>query len=425
MKTWTQSELNNVIGLLRPLVGLRLQEVATSDRDLVLGFYSPNGLLWLWADLNAVAPSLLPWTELPLRPAPQKSPLALFLKAHFVGRSLSDIEIPQERGRVVFLQFGAPDPDEDGPRLELRLFPHGRNAIASSSGRSVAWQKPAPLPEHSDEGPSHLLIRSLDQLREEWLASRGGSKAAAKTDPKARLENDLRKKQKALEKVRDELSRKKELPWRAIGHWLKERQTTNVPSEWEPFVDKRRKLAWNIEQCFNKAREVEEKSYGTEKRIAELEAEIARLKERLIQPAQKIPVDPPKPKLPVSGAGAHGRTLRISEELVLMAGKSATDNLKLLRQARAWDLWFHLRDYPSSHAILFRNKNAKVGDAVLQTVADWFIRNHFGAKAEQHAGEKFDLIVAECRHVRPIKGDKIGRVTYRDERILTFKFTTS
>src|SRR6185312_17055747 len=102
---------------------------------------------------------------------------------------------------------------------------------------------------------------------------------------------------------------------------------------------------------------------------------------------------------------AHGRTLHLSEDLTAVMGKSAADNIKILRRARAWDLWFHLRDFPSSHAVLFRNKGAKVSDSTMFQVAAWFVRQHFGSKAAGHVGEKFDIIVTECRFVRPIKGD--------------------
>ena len=135
-------------------------------------------------------------------------------------------------------------------------------------------------------------------------------------------------------------------------------------------------------------------------------------------PQREMPNPPAKPKVSLGDIEAQGRTLRIRDDLTAVAGKSAADNLKILRKARAWDLWFHMRDYPSSHAVLFRNKSAKVNDKDLFTVAVWFVRNHLGSKAAQHAGEKFSLVVVECRHVKPIKGDKIGRVTFHDERVL-------
>ena len=120
MKSWTVSELNNVVGALKPLIGLRLQEVQTSSQDVVLGFYSPTGMLWLWIDLNAISPCLLPWTALPLRPQVQKTPLNLFLRAHFVDKVLRAIRVSEEKGRLVYLEFAH---DVGGAQLELRLLP--------------------------------------------------------------------------------------------------------------------------------------------------------------------------------------------------------------------------------------------------------------------------------------------------------------
>lgn len=418
LKTWTVAELKNVASALRPLVGLRLQEVMTSSQDVVLGFYSPNGMLWLWIDLNALSPCLLPWSELPLRPLLSKSPLNLFLRAHFVDHVLRGVETLPDQGRVIVLSFGP------GVSLELRLFPHGRNILATAHAKRIAWQKPAPLQEASEHHRAETTPRSLEQLRGEWLEQKGQSKSVDKksVDVKSRLANDLAKKQKAMQKVEEELKRKQDMPFKAIGNWLKANQSLDVPKEWEPFIDKRRKLSWNIEECFTKARESEGKISGTEKRLATLRQEAERIENHLAGPLRELPKPlPAKPKISLGDMAAQGRTLRINEELTAVAGKSAADNLKILRKARAWDLWFHMRDYPSSHAVLFRNKNAKVNDKVLMTVAEWFVRNHLGAKASQHAGEKFALVVVECRHVRPVKGDKIGRVTYHDERVLICK----
>lgn len=395
---------------LRPLVGLRLQEVLTSEQDVVLGFYSTQGLLWLWIDLSAVRPCLLPWTTLPQRPKLEKNPLNLFLRAHFKDHVLREVH---NDGRVVKFIF-------NNGTLELRLLAHARNLIAAADGKQVAWQKPSPLPS----APEKLIEqnpRGLEQLREEWLAARGKSKIARAADPRERLQRDLEKKKAAHLKVQGELKRKQEMPWKEIGEWLKTHQTLDVPNHWEPFVDRRRKLSWNIEQCFVKARELEGKSFGTEKRLQILADEIQRLETRLQSPLRDVPAEPEKPKISLGDIAAQGRTLRLSDEVTVVVGKSAADNLKILRKARSWDLWFHLRDYPSSHAVLFRNKNTKISDAVLRTVAEWFVRHQLGDKVQRHAGEKFSLLVAECRHVRPIKGDKIGRVTYRDERVLIYK----
>lgn len=430
MIAWTTAEVENVVGLLRPLVGTRLQEVLTNGSDVVLGFYSADGLLWLWLDLNATRPCLLPWSDLPLRPRQEKSPLHLFLRAHFVNRVLREVQFDGEHGRVVRFSLGGETEDDARVELEARLFPHGRNLIARAAGKSVAWQKPKPMTKTPEEyvreaeGPAHLPKRTLDELRAQWLDARQVKKTSKRTpgDTRARLEQDLARKQKALAKVKDELKRKLDMPWKDVGDWLKTHQSLDVPVEWEPFVDKRRKLSWNIEECFRKARELDGKTYGTEQRLCILVTEIERVRELLAGPDSALPAEPERPPpRPLKDLGAEGRTLRLSQDVVVVAGKSAADNMKLLRKARAWDLWIHLRDYPSSHAILFRNKNANIGDAVLHQVFAWFIRNHFGQKHAEHGGERFDVLVAECRFVRPIKGDKIGRVTYHDERVFVHR----
>ncbi len=429
MKAWTLSELDNVIASLAPLVGLRLQEVQTGESDCVLGFYSSSGVLWLWIDLNATRPSLLPWTALPLRPQVQKTPLQLFLRAHFTGRVLGALTRVTELGRVVLLRFGdSQDSGDKSVEIEIRLFPHGRNLIVRAAGKQISWQRPSPLQPLLESTSPIGQVRSLEDLRQEWLRSRGSANGKplknGPGDIKFKLERELEKKQKALAKVREELQRKQDLPWRQIGDWLKNNQSLAVPPEWNPFVDRRRKLAWNIEQCFTKAREGDGKVFGTEKRVQALVDEIGKLQDRLSAPASLLvrAAEPVKHQPTLAKIEAQGRTLHLSDGTTAVMGKSAADNLKILRKARAWDLWFHMRDYPSSHAVLFRNKSVKVTDERIMEVAQWFVRHFLGPKAAQHAGEKFDIVMTECRFVRPVKGDKIGRVTFHDERVLIYQF---
>ncbi len=424
MRAWTVAELDNVVASLTPLQGLRLQEVSTSVEDVVLGFYSPDGMLWLWIDLQAVCPSILPWMELPLRPTVQKTPLLLFLRAHFIGRTLQTIERLTSRGRVLLLRFGGP---ADHLEIELRLFPHARNILLRAGERSIAWQKPKDLTESVEDDLSARAIRSLEDLRAEWRRRRVDSKISRKsltktTDPLLKLKKEIEKKQTALKKVEQELQRKLDLPWREVGDHLKLQQSLDTPKDWEPFVDRRRKLAWNIENCFVKAREVEGKLAGTRHRYATLKAELTELEARLSDPKSVQQASGQKVQSAPLKIIADRRTLRLTEGAMAVMGKSAADNLKILRKARAWDLWLHLRDQPSSHAVIFRNKGAATPESQVLEVAMWFVRNQLGQKAARHVGEKFSLVITECRHVHPIKGDKLGRVTFRDERVLMLQF---
>ncbi len=408
MKAWTVSELDNVVASLKPLIGARLQEVQTTKDDVVLGFYTPQGLLWLWIDLAATRPCLLPWSELPLHLPSRKSPLNLFIRAHFSDRVLRLIERPPELGRVIRLHFGK---FEDELQIEIRLMNHSRNILARTKDKKIAWQKPKDLQEYIPAQDASLSVkqRSLDELRSEWSSFRG-AKGPGKTgkDVRQRLENELAKKKKAVDKMRDELERKKSLPWKVVGSWLKENQSLEVPKDWELFVDKRRKLSWNIEECFSKARELEGKIYGAEQRLSFLLEEIANLEERRNQPLTTKSLEKLPPQ-PLAAAAAQGRTLRINEEITVVAGKSAADNLKLLRKARSWDLWFHLKDEPASHAILFRNKGTSISEAVIQQVSEWYVRQWLGGKYKAHSGEKFLILMAECRYVRPIVNPRSRR----------------
>ena len=108
-------------------------------------------------------------------------------------------------------------------------------------------------------------------------------------------------------------------------------------------------------------------------------------------------------------------------------GKSAQENLLLLRQARAWDYWLHLRDYPSCHGLLCRNKSQVIKAQIFKEAAKELITQNFRKKAKQSQisclkGEKFCVVFAEVRYVKPLKGDSLGRVTYRNEKTLIIKF---
>jgi predicted ribosome quality control (RQC) complex YloA/Tae2 family protein len=96
-------------------------------------------------------------------------------------------------------------------------------------------------------------------------------------------------------------------------------------------------------------------------------------------------------------------------------GKSAKDNIDLLRKAKSWDYWIHLKDYSSAYAIIHRQKEQSVSEQDLIKCAQWLIKEGRNEKKTQIGG-RFSVVVAECRYVRPLKGDKLGRVTYHDAR---------
>jgi hypothetical protein len=63
-----------------------------------------------------------------------------------------------------------------------------------------------------------------------------------------------------------------------------------------------------------------------------------------------------------------------------------------------------------------------VTDAELIEAGRWVIEQSLGRRADELVGEKHDLLIVECRYVRPIKGDKLGRVHYTHDRVLSVRF---
>jgi predicted ribosome quality control (RQC) complex YloA/Tae2 family protein len=73
-----------------------------------------------------------------------------------------------------------------------------------------------------------------------------------------------------------------------------------------------------------------------------------------------------------------------------------------------------LRDYPSAHAVIQRNKNQNVKQEEIREVALWLTQESLQKKLLL-PGTRLEVVHTECRFVRPIKGDKLGRVNYQNE----------
>lgn len=427
MKSLTVSELDRIVEQLQPLVGYRLQEVKVQERDLILGLWGEEGLKWLWMDLTPLRPLLLVMDQLPQKIREKTKPIKLFMKANALNLRISHVKRMKEYGRVVVLSLSSAETEEAG-KIEMRLFPHGQNVLVEASGKSINWAKPKDLPPlNESEETISLDGRSYEEILNEWLdEKRGRTKnpqtPTSKDQAQKQLEKLIKKKKKAIEKVEDDLERKEHSLWREVGEWIKTEQSLNVPEEWTGYVDSKESLAENIERCFKKAKDTEGKMSGTQERLEILRRELKDL-EAVSNPQAYLQKQQnsarPKSKDRNQKTKYKGRSLTVSADIEAVAGKSAADNIKLLRRARPWDIWLHLKDYPGSHGFIFRNKKTEVSDEVIRRVGRWLVETTFADKAKNKSGEKLDLLVTECRYVRPIKGDRLGRVNYSNERVLT------
>ncbi len=425
MKSLSVQDLDRLAESLQPLVGSRFQEVYSSETDLVLGFYSHGQMQWLWIDLNPRAPLLVPLERLPMKPKKQ-TPTLLFLKANALDLRLESISRPPDLGRV--LQFELLAKEGKTVKIELRLFPHGQNCIVSTGAKKISWHKPKDLVSSEELTEKSFPQTDFVLWREAWLQARFGKRSKG-ADPKSiesaleknaaiekiAIEKQLKKTQKAFDQLKKTIEDYRAQTWRVAAEWISTHQSLQVPSDLRIYVDGKRALAWNVQNCFEEAKKLEAKISGGEKRLEILATQIEKLQ-------QGIPLSPHVKSAEVKGKPEKApRGWSLGEGISAEWGKNGKQNLEILRRAKAWDIWLHVKDYPGSHGVIHRSKGQKISDKILRQIGQKLLEVSVGKKRLQ-AGDRFELLVAECRFVKPIAGDRLGRVHYREERVISLQY---
>lgn len=430
----TLAEIEKIASEIREAyTGAQLQDCLQTKAELGLAFYHAGETHWLWLDLDPHRPVLVRVFGQPPRRKKIARPLTLFLKSRFLGRRLKGVRADSERGRILIFEFHrARDEEEQGPCLiECRLFPHGQNVIAFDGAKSIAELKPKEVSPSQSPPPSQP--REWREIEEAWWQQQSlkpdAKGASSSVEALARdYRKALEKKELALQRMREELEAKMSSEPAEVGEWLKAHGTLDVPEKWQAWIDKAQTLAWNIERCFHRAKENMRKAEGTRERLRQVESELEALRSEGIEGFQKARTsahgeNQKKKANLLAHAQARGRRFQLADDLDVYVGKSAADNLALLRRAQPFDYWLHLRDQPGSHAILRRARGRMVTDEEFRRAGIWVVEQSLGKRAHELKGERFDLLLVECRFVRPIKGDKLGRVNYTNDRVLNIRFS--
>lgn len=432
MKPLDLNEVHQIVIDLQTLVGSQLQEVFQSGSNIALGFYHDKSIQWLWFDLNPRSPVVVRLNEIPKSFKKEIKPLTLFIRSHFTGSRLKAVSTSQELGRVFEMHFS-------GGVLQARIFPRGQNFIAVAEDKSVSYEKVRDL---QATGPTEVQSsdsepRSWDEIESQWKQEnkleRATNKTAQEGDAIAQAEKqykkDIEKKEKALAKMKEDLAAKENPIFREAGEFLKTLSPKDfpekVPTQFNEVVDRKISLSKNIEHFFKRAKDNERKLEGSKERIAKLQTELNDLKVKgpsaFIKKTATHQSGVRKKSL-LEAASAKGRKLQVGDDVEVYIGKSAADNLALLRKAQPFDYWMHLRDYPGTHAILRRTRNRIVSDEELHEVGKWVVQQSLHKNPDQLANMRFDVLLVECRYVRPIKGDKLGRVNYTNDRVFVVRF---
>ncbi len=445
LSTWVGAQLQEILidGQSRP-------EGGQDPKSIRLGFFWSGGIRWLVFDYLIQAPCVVLFDGqsgvpmAPPKPAKIRRPIELFLRSAFVGKRLTKVSVRRDEGRALTLEFqNEPLPS----RLEFKIAPHGRNLTAvgyeTLRGKTIEKQisEFKPTVSRMVGGKAlEMTMRPRHQLTQEWLERNPGrqkkegqgkshSEVAEVSSPKDReRERLIEKRRRALLKVQDEIAKKETSPAREIGEWLKESQALAVKPEWESFIDRRKSFSENLERLFRLAKTQERKVEGTRERARELEAEIKNLetgalssKERRDERDLSFSTSATAGKDLFSQAGARGRKVEIAPDLLLYIGKNAAENLAILRKAQPFDYWLHIKDQPGAHAIVRRPRGREVKDAEFSKAGIALLEQSMKRRAIELKGEAYDILIVECRFVRPIKGDRLGRVHYSNDRVLRIR----
>lgn len=428
MKPLNENELRELVQWMKPEVEhSRLQDVGVDAHGLWLEIYR-QGVLRIYFDLKPGRGFMVLWSG--EESAPKKSsqkPLGLFLNSHAKNLELRELRMKKGFGRVVEIFFTSQD-GQKTTTLTVVLIPQALNAIAESDGKKLYFEKPKPLEAQDQTADFPVRYTDWEDYLRDYAELRRGPVREGQADPvpasqlvDARLnqwKKDLQKKRGAIQKIDEAVAAMDADAWRAFGEELKFGQALPQHPRWDGKLS----LADNRERAFRKAKETKTKLDGNLERRAELIEQISELERWIDDPALA-----PAPKVAVKGRGTRalqktetkGRTLNLASGKQAVYGRSAKDNLAILRQARAWDLWMHLKDEPGAHAIIFREKNENVGQNDIEEVAQWLYQESHGKKTRM-VGLRFEVIVVECRFVRPIKGDNLGRVNYHSPTVYSF-----
>ncbi len=405
MKSLSFKELDRTVDQINLSAGAIIEDVVFNNNVLLILLKNNHKKISFVIDIRP-KPFLLVSEDRAPSLKKQTKPLVLFLKAHFLQSQFLSAHVQKEFGRLVVLKF------TDNRSLELHLFSQARNIIARHDKAQISLNKVTTLQPMGEvrEDPNP---RSPQEIYQEWTEL-GKKPQKIAEEPERDREKALNKKKQGLvdlDKKKNDLAKS---PWPLAAQWMSANRSLEVPAELRELVDEEQTLAWNIERAFTKSKQIKEKIKAIEERVAVLQKEIDHFASQPSSIKQKVAAN----KTAIDGS--KGRTKIISDQIRAFIGKSAEDNLKILRKSKAWHLWLHVKDLPGSHGIIAFDKSVKVPIEVLREVAVWVVEQSLSAKQrESWKGVKCEVIYCECRFVTPIRGDKLGRVTYKNEKVLS------
>jgi predicted ribosome quality control (RQC) complex YloA/Tae2 family protein len=400
MKPLNYLEVESLAKRLKEIEGSRLSSAILKKWILIFSFDGPSATKTLYVDLNPMCPILIDYDgPVKLMGPNLKKPIILFLSAHFKDHILTKVQSCPSWGRVVKLEFS------NHYAIEIRLFPHGQNVLLQAGDKKLSWLKPKEISKHSTDLVSMIYERSYGQLLQEWLSKQSNENLKPSKGPS---KNPAQK----LKKVVSELNLKIDLLQKEIVDLSKSLEESDSSQ-----------LRWSHQESLERSKcheDIKMKKDQIErifKRRSEIEKELARPNQENSQKKINFKSD--------DSSQIHGKNWIIELGLVASVGRNAKENIDLLRKAKPWFIWIHLKDFPGAYGIIQKTKNKEVAMDTLKDVCIWVAKMSLKNKFKNFENLKLEFIYTECRFLQPIKGDKLGRVTYRNEKTLRLQIPKS
>ncbi len=412
-------EIDESISDIQKALGFSVQNVYYYDKTLVLSLWQNHASHWLVISLRYDQQSIFIVPEQKIKLKNEKKPIQIFALAHLKHLYFTDIRRVEIEGRKIQIHFSSSDSED--VMVEVVLVPTVLNISIFKGKKQVHLNKPKDLPEFKSNEQANLKLKPLEDVKNNWLQSLQKKSIDGPDQGRKTLKSEIEKKQKALKKVESDLDKKMNEDYYQFALLL-ETNAVEAKDKFPDLFDSKKSIHKLKDEYFEKQKSLKQKILRSEDRVLLLKNELKDLCALTESDWSQILKSNAKGQSQSFNQKSEikVRKLEIANDLVAYYGKSAADNLKLLRSAKAWHYWIHIKDMPSSHMIIFRDKNRDLKDGEVQKAIVWFLNEAHGVSKDNSA-EAFDVLMTECRYVRPIKGDKLGRVNYSHEKVLRVK----
>jgi hypothetical protein len=441
-------EIDESVNDIKKALGFTVQSVSFYDKTLVLKLWQ-NHMSYLllmsvrWGQQGVFLLNDHGKSKLKI----DKKPIHLFATTHLKNCTLTDVSRDEDVGRQVHFLFS--DHESDEIKVTVGLIPSSLNISIYKGVKSIHLQKPKESPEMKSMDLSQMKVRTLEDLKKPWLEelwpqliSKQKSKILLNLQETPHLNSSLNRFQlekepfdlvnkieKKLESLlQKEIEKKKKVLIKVMGdkaekmkdHFFDFANLLSVDPEqakqkYPEFYDDKKNIHKLKNEYFEKHKQVTGKRKRVEERVSILKDEIKTLESMTEEEWLKKRLSKNKSK-PDFKSPVKTRKLELAPDLVAYLGKSAADNLKLLRSAKSWHMWFHIKDLPSAHMIVFKDKSRALSEDEIKKASIWLL-SEVSSNTNDLKGQLFEVLMTECRHVKPIKGDKVGRVNYTHEQI--------